>query len=207
MLPFLASLNATYPAVVDTMSRGNLAMSAHGGKDGLGLFLCDLSGTMARPMRNNSSESGASGVPLLLNHVGEIVENGSKKEMVGVHAGACIAFVADEHAGRDWSVHRDPSQAVCEMVSTFPPKLPIAIRSKERRPEAAPTGRWCAVVREPLRQRPVTRNEKLFRGRISHLPAPYQRRVVRARSGAGNTTSARQIYHKTQPERYMERAL
>lgn len=109
-----------------------------------------------------------------------IVQMRSQKKMSRVYTCSRVAAVTNQKPGGDGAVGNLPSHAVGSARLTF--KVYRWIAPDGGRPAKITTGQSFGdrMVIKSLGKRPVRQDAGWCRGIVSHLPAPFQRRVVRA---------------------------
>ncbi len=180
MLPNLATFDEADKRPAYVVSRCNLTM-------GSGRIANAQNSKIGKLGRRTSLAARFYGVNFsaritpLGDHVRHVVGLGAEKQMVRVDAQANVALVADEQTWRDWPVGYFPSGAMCVSLNAAIPQYAIAIFPNGACPQHASAFiRRRRVMHHSLFKCPMTRRVESLRDVVSHVPAPIQRRVVRA---------------------------
>lgn len=170
--PTLAEFDIRHAPIADTELGGYLAMQPGCDADCANLLFCEFGHAAVLTATRN--------VPALGYHICSVLGGRAEEEMVGVNAGAHITTMANKKARRNGTVRALPRKAVCGVMASTPQQDSVSSRLDGTCPEDTPIVVWRrAVVRQSLRQSPVTWHAGSFRLASSHDRGPFAK-VVRA---------------------------
>lgn len=116
--------------------------------------------------------------PVAIPHV---VGWSSEEQVSRVDATRNVALVADEQANRDGAVCYFPSHPMSAARPPLPRQRAVPVLIPFPGPQNAPgRGAFPGMMCKALGKRPVVGVRKSSKRLTSHLPAPFQRRMVRA---------------------------
>ena len=105
----------------------------------------------------------------------------SEEQVIRVDATRNVARVADEQASRDRAVCYFPSHPMSAARLLLPRQRAVPVLIPLPGPQnASGRGAFAGMMRKALGKRPVVGVRKSSKRLVSHLPAPFQRRMVRA---------------------------